>query len=98
MMRLDMFLKHTGLIKQRSQAKRACDDGRVVLIGPSGEKTAKASQAVHVGERVRIETMTRRIEIEVLALPERTPARSERQRFYRLLSEEQIDPFADLSF
>ena len=74
MTRLDMFLKHTGLIKQRSQAKRACDDGRVVLIGPSGEKTAKASQAVHVGERVRIETMTRRIEVEVLALP------SERQR------------------
>ena len=52
MTRLDMFLKHTGLIKQRSQAKRACDDGRVVLVGPSGEKTAKASQAVHVGERV----------------------------------------------
>lgn len=98
MTRLDIFLKHTGLIKQRSQAKRACEDGRVILIVPSGEKTAKASQAVHVGERVRIETMTRRIEIEVLALPDRTPARSERQRFYRLLSEEQIDPFADLSF
>ena len=51
-----------------------------------------------MGEQVRIETTTRRIEIEVLALPEQTPARSERQRFYRLLSEEQIDPFADLSF
>ena len=98
MTRLDMFLKHTGLIKQRSQAKRACDDGRVVLIGPSGEKTAKASQAVHVGERVRIETMTRRIEVQVLALPERAPARSERQQFYRILREEKIDPFADLSF
>ena len=74
MTRLDMFLKHTGLIKQRSQAKRACDDGRVVLVGPSGEKTAKASQAVHVGEQVRIETMTRRIEVKYAALP------SERQR------------------
>ncbi len=98
MTRLDIFLKNTGLIKQRSEAKRACDDGRVVLIGSEGEKTAKASQAVHVGERVRIETTTRRIEVEVLDLPERTPAKRDRQRFYRILSEERIDPFADLSF
>ena len=98
MTRLDLYLKHTGLIKQRSEAKRACDDGRIVIVSPTGEKTAKASQAVHVGEHVRIETATRRIEVEVLGLPTRAPARSERQRFYRVLSEEQIDPFDDLSF
>ena len=98
MTRLDIFLKHTGLNKQRSEAKRACDDGRVAIVNIAGEKKAKASQLVHIGERVKIETATRRIEVEVLALPERAPARRDRQRFYRVLSEEHIDPFADLSF
>ena len=33
MARLDLFLRNTGLIKQRSQAKRACDDDRVRVDG-----------------------------------------------------------------
>ncbi|MYF92790.1 MAG: RNA-binding S4 domain-containing protein, partial [Gemmatimonadetes bacterium] len=32
-MRLDIFLKNTGLIKQRSEAKRACDAGQVQIGG-----------------------------------------------------------------
>ena len=37
-MRLDIFLKNTGLIKQRSDAKRACDAERVQI----GDQPAKA--------------------------------------------------------
>ncbi len=98
MMRLDIYLKNTGLIKQRSKAKRACDDGRVICISTDGEKKAKASQTVRVGEIVRVETPTRRIEIEVLEVPQRPPSRKDRQRFYRVLNEETLDPFDDLSF
>ena len=97
-MRLDIYLKHTGLIKQRSVAKRACDNQQIVLINSEPEKIAKAGQPVHIGERFRIELDNRLIQIEVLEIPVRSPSRRERQRFFRLLDEQQIDPFSDLSF
>lgn len=93
-MRLDIFLKNTGLIKQRSEAKRACDAGRVQI----GSQQAKASHAVVVGEQIHIATPTRLLDIEVLGLPERPPARRDRGRFYRILREEYRDPYEDLSF
>lgn len=93
-MRLDIFLKNTGLIKQRSEAKRACDTGRVQI----GGQQAKASHAVVVGEQIHIVTPIRLLDIEVLGIPERPPARRERRRFYRILREEYRDPYEDLSF
>ncbi len=97
-MRLDTYLKHTGLIKQRSVAKQACDKKQVVMVSVEPEKIAKAGQPVHIGERFRIELDNRRFQIEVLEIPVRIPSRRERQRFFRLLDEQQIDPFSDLSF
>lgn len=93
-MRLDIFLKNTGLIKQRSEAKRACDAGRVQI----GGQQAKASHSVVVGEQIHIATPTRLLDIEVLGIPERQPARRDRRRFYRILREEHRDPYEDLSF
>ena len=93
-MRLDIFLKNTGLIKQRSEAKRACDAGRVQI----GGQPAKASHAVAVGEQIHLVTPTRLLDIEVLGLPEHPPARRDRRRFYRVLREEYRDPYENLSF
>lgn len=93
-MRLDIFLKNTGLIKQRSEAKRACDAGRVQI----GGRPAKASHAVVVGEQIHIATPSRLLDIEVLGIPERPPSRRDRRRFYRILREEYLDPYEDLSF
>ena len=97
-MRLDIFLKYTGLIKQRNQAKRACDQGNVVIINGDGKRSAKAGQSVHVGERICIQLTTRRIEIEVLKLPHRAPSKKDRLQLYRQISEVIIEPYSDLSF
>ena len=93
-MRLDIFLKNTGLIKQRSEAKRACDSGQVQI----GGQQAKAAHRVAVGEQIHIAPPTRLLDIEVLGIPERPPARRDRRRFYRILREEHRDPYEDLSF
>ena len=93
-MRLDIYLKNTGLIKQRSAAKRACDSGRIQIDG----HRAKASHSVIVGEKILIETDTRLLDVEVLEIPVRPPARRDRQRFYRIIREEERDPYEDLSF
>ena len=93
-MRLDIFLKNTGLIKQRSEAKRACDAGQVQI----GGRQAKAAHSVTVGEQILIATPTRLLDIEVLGIPERQPTRRDRRRFYRILREEHLDPYEDLSF
>jgi len=97
-MRLDTYLKYTGIIKQRSVAKRVCDNRQVVLINVEPEKFAKAGQSVHIGERFRIELDNRLIQIEVLEVPVHSPSKRDRQRFFRLVDEQQIDPFSDLSF
>jgi len=93
-MRLDIFLKSTGLVKQRSEAKRACDAGRVTIDG----QPAKASHAVIVGEQILIESDVRLLDVEILAIPARPPAKRDRHRFYRIIREERRDPYEDLSF
>ena len=95
-MRLDLYLKWTGLCRQRSEAKRACDRGEVSLDG----QPAKASTAARVGAVVRIEAPARLLEAEILELPRRAPAKSQRERYVRLLRQERRDAAvdADLSF
>ena len=92
--RLDLFLKHTGLIKQRTQAKRACDDECVQVNG----KPAKASQQIRPGETIIIDTEMHYIEAQVLDIPRRSPAKKQRDRYVRILREEHRDPIEDLSF
>jgi ribosomal 50S subunit-recycling heat shock protein len=77
MSRLDAFLKNTGIFKARTQARRACDEGRVLLNG----EAARGSRTVHVGARLLIETGACRLEAEVLQVPERPVARSQRERY-----------------
>ncbi len=77
MSRLDAFLKNTGLFKARTQARRACDEGRILLNGVA----ARGSHPVHVGARLSVETEDHRIEAEVLEVPERPVARNQRDRY-----------------
>ena len=93
-MRLDIFLKNTGLIKQRSEAKRACDAGRVQI----GGQPAKASHLVIIGEQITVETDVRLLDFEVLSVPARPPAKRDRHRCYRIIRDEHRDPYDDLSF
>jgi ribosomal 50S subunit-recycling heat shock protein len=94
-MRLDVFLKSVGLFRQRSEARSACAEGRVVV----GERPAKAAHPVRVGDRICVTDRDCRVEAEVIEIPARPPSRAERGRYCRVLSQEQArQSDADLSF
>ena len=61
-MRLDKFLKVSRLIKRRTVANEACDNGRISVNG----RVVKASYDVKVGDRTEISTGTRTVAVEVL--------------------------------
>jgi ribosomal 50S subunit-recycling heat shock protein len=61
-MRIDKFLKNSRLIKRRSIAKEACEQGRVKV----NDKVAKPGTEVLVGDIIILELGTRIIKIEVL--------------------------------
>ena len=61
-MRLDKFLKVSRLIKRRTVANEACDNGRICVNG----RVVKASYDVKVGDKIEISMGTRTIGEEVL--------------------------------
>ena len=65
-MRLDKFLKNSRLIKRRTVAKDACDQGRVYING----KVSKPGTEVNLGDVIRIEFGNSVIEAKVMALTE----------------------------
>lgn len=93
MTRLDAFLKNAGLFKARSQARRACDEGRVRVGGVA----ARGSRTVRVGEVLEVEAGGHRLRVEVLGLPRRPVARSARASYVRELKREAL-PAEVLSF
>ena len=65
-MRLDKFLKVSRLIKRRTVANEACDNGRVSVNG----RVVKASYEVKVGDRLEITMGPRTIAVEVVQVAE----------------------------
>ena len=65
-MRLDKFLKVSRLIKRRTVANEACDNGRISVNG----RVVKASYDVKVGDRLKIALGTRTLAVEVLQVAE----------------------------
>ena len=61
-MRIDKFLKNSRLIKRRTVAKDACDQGRVFV----NDKVAKAGTEVRVGDVIRVEFGNSSISARVL--------------------------------
>ena len=61
-MRLDKYLKVSRLIKRRTVANEACDNGRISVNG----RVVKASYEVKVGDRIEISMGTRTVAVEVL--------------------------------
>ena len=76
-MRLDKFLKVSRLIKRRTVANEACDEGRVLVNG----KTAKASVKVKPGDVIEIQFGTRTVKVEVLDLQETTKKEEAKELF-----------------
>ena len=65
-MRLDKYLKVSRLIKRRTVANEACDNGRISVNG----KVVKASYDVKVGDKIEISMGTRTIAVEVMQVAE----------------------------
>lgn len=65
-MRLDKYLKVSRLIKRRTVANEACDNGRISVNG----RVVKASYDVKVGDRIEIALGARTLAVEVLAIAE----------------------------
>ena len=65
-MRLDKYLKVSRLIKRRTVANEACDNGRISVNG----RVVKASYDVKVGDKIEISMGTRTVAVEVLQVVE----------------------------
>ena len=65
-MRLDKYLKVSRLIKRRTVANEACDNGRISVNG----RVVKASYEVKVGDKLEITMGPRTIAVEVLVVAE----------------------------
>lgn len=79
-MRVDKFLKNSRLIKRRTIAKEACDQGRVSI----NNKQAKAGSEVEIGDIVHIEFGNSSISVKVLKLTEGT-RKEEAQGMYEVV-------------
>ena len=65
-MRLDKFLKVSRLIKRRTVANEACDNGLISVNG----KPARASHDVKVGDRITLSFGQRTLTVEVVSVQE----------------------------
>lgn len=65
-MRIDKFLKNSRLIKRRTIAKEACEQGRIFING----KVAKPGNEVDVGDIILIQFGNAQIKAKVLVLSE----------------------------
>ena len=61
-MRLDKYLKVSRLIKRRTFANEACDNGRISVNG----RVVKASYEVKPGDRIEIALGSRILAVEVV--------------------------------
>lgn len=85
-MRIDKYLKNARLIKRRTVAKEACDQGRVSLNG----KTVKAGAEVTVGDEVIITFGNRKLTLKITALEEHVKKELAKE-LYEILSEEKVE-------
>ena len=65
-MRIDKFLKNSRIIKRRTVAKEACEQGRISING----KTAKPGTEVSIGDEIFIQFGNGSLRARVCALTE----------------------------
>lgn len=61
-MRIDKFLKNARIIKRRTIAKEACEQGKVYI----NERKAKPGDEVKVGDKVHINFGSNTLKFEIL--------------------------------
>ncbi len=86
-MRMDLFLTRCCLTRRRSEAKRACENGIVMLDG----RRAKPGHAVGPGKRVSISFLDRYLELEILKLPTGNVSRADARSYYQVFRDEAFE-------
>lgn len=83
-MRIDLFLKLSGLLKTRSLAERACDAGAVTIDG----RTAKCASKVVPGSVVElVKPDGERAVFRVLGIPvSKSVSKADRASLYQLIA------------
>ncbi len=81
-MRIDKFLKIARLIKRRTVAKQACEQGRIHI----NDKLAKAGSDVNIGDIITLDFASSSIRVEVLKIAEHVK-KEEATELYRQLQE-----------
>jgi ribosomal 50S subunit-recycling heat shock protein len=83
-LRLDLFLKRTGLVKRRSLAATLCDNEYVNLNG----RPAGPGKAVKAGDRIQVRYARKKVLVEVTQIPGKQVKKGEG---YKILNEEKIE-------
>ncbi len=80
-MRIDKYLKNARIIKRRTIAKEACEQGRVLIKG----KIAKPGTEVEIGDEIKILFGTKPMKIKVEKLLEHT-VKDEYKQMYSIIN------------
>lgn len=82
-MRIDKWLKLSRLIKRRTIAQMACEQGRVFV----NDRPAKASLTLKTGDTVHVELGSRALTVAVVTIPLKAPSIQEAADLYRVIEE-----------
>lgn len=82
-MRLDKWLKTARLLKRRTVAQMACDQGRVFL----NDRPAKSGAEVKPGQKIHLELGSRAITVEVAQVPTGAVPAQDASTLYTLIEE-----------
>jgi ribosomal 50S subunit-recycling heat shock protein len=83
-LRLDLFLKRSGLVKRRTLAATLCENEYVNLNG----RPAGPGKAVKVGDRLEIRYARKKVLVEVTEIPGKQVKKGES---YNILNEQVIE-------
>lgn len=78
--RIDKYLKNSRIIKRRTVAKEACEQGRVLI----NEKVAKPGDEVKVSDNIEIRFGSGTMKIEVTMIKENV-SKDEAENMYKTL-------------
>ncbi len=87
-MRIDLYLKKTGVVRQRSLAKEICDAGAVRVNG----QPAKPGTNLRPGDRIEVRFATHALALRVLEIPSGNVAKRDIPRYLEVVSDTEIDP------
>ncbi len=82
-MRIDQWLSKVCLVKSRSQAKKGCQGGQILLDGES----VKESHELRPGEEITLTLPSKELLLRVLEIPGGNVAKRDADLYFEVVSE-----------